>query len=97
MNIIRGTTPNIRFTFSEVNPTNFVKAYLSIPEAQIRKDIDEATIGTNYVEWRLSQAETLSFGDNVSAMFNGLTSDGIRIASEKTLFVVEKNYIEEVI
>ena len=59
--IARGTTPTIRFTFSTVDVSNIVTAYLTLKqnsETIIEKDISSATTGEDYIEWRLAQEDT---------------------------------------
>lgn len=62
MRIIRGTTPTIQFTFSQIDPTDIVTAYLVIKQdgvAMITKPLTEATVDGNAVSFVLSQEETL--------------------------------------
>jgi len=64
MSIIRGTTPTIRYTFKVVDPNDIAIAYFTIKQngkVVIEKDISEMTLGEGYVEWSLSQEETLGF------------------------------------
>ena len=61
--IIRGTTPPIRFTFSDVNPLEMTVAFLTIRQADvvIEKDLAAAASVTDtMIEWQLSQEETLA-------------------------------------
>ena len=61
--IVKGTTPRIRFTFSKVTPENITTAFLTIKQSNetiIEKDISEAEVGENYLEWELSQNDTLA-------------------------------------
>ena len=52
--IIRGTTPPIRFTFSDVNPLEMAAAFLT-------KELSSASSVTdNMIEWQLTQEETLA-------------------------------------
>ena len=60
--IIRGTTPTIRFTFKAVDVNNIESAFLTIKQDDVvvNKDIESATKGDGYIEWKLSQQETLA-------------------------------------
>ena len=61
--IIRGTTPPIRFTFSDVNPLEMTTAFLTVRQANvvIEKDLAAASLVTDtMIEWQLSQEETLA-------------------------------------
>ena len=91
--IIRGTTPTLLYTFNNVNVSNITVAYLTLktPE-KIEKDLSEATVGEKSLAWTLTQAETLAFGNSISAMINWKTADGTRGASEKVNITVEDNY-----
>ena len=60
--IVRGTTPTIRFTFKTIDPREMEAAYLTISQdgVLIEKGLGEAEAYGDCLEWRLSQAETLS-------------------------------------
>ena len=61
--IIRGTTPPIRFTFSNVNPLEMTVAFLTIRQGNvvIEKDLSSASSVTdNVIEWLMTQEETLA-------------------------------------
>ncbi len=61
--IIRGTTPPIRFTFSDVNPLEMTAAFLTIRQnsVTIEKELSSASSVTDsMIEWQLSQEETLA-------------------------------------
>ena len=61
--IIRGTTPPIRFTFSNVNPLEMTVAFLPIRQGNvvIEKELSSASSVTDTViEWLLTQEETLA-------------------------------------
>lgn len=80
--IIIGTTPTIKYKFSIVDPADFTEAIMTIKDSRkqekLRKTLDEATVGTDYIEWTLTQEETLSLGTGsaLSMMLNWLTTDG---------------------
>ena len=61
----KGTTPTIRYNFSLVNTSDISVAYMTIEQdgqTLIEKDLTTATVGDGYIEWMLSQTETLSLG-----------------------------------
>lgn len=61
--IIRGTTPPIRFSFSDVNPLEMTAAFLTIRQSSvtIEKDLSSASSMTDaMIEWQLTQKETLA-------------------------------------
>lgn len=68
--LTRGTTPTVRFTFQTLNPNIMRSCFLTIKQKDdliVEKDLTQGRIGTEercghevyYVEWRLSQEETL--------------------------------------
>lgn len=68
--IIRGTTPTITFTFTDIDVNELDVCYLTIktstpallPETQsilIEKTLAEAEVGENSLSWHLTQEETL--------------------------------------
>lgn len=65
MEIVRGTTPTIRYTFSSVSVSNITVAKLLIEQGDIKieKGLSDATTGQGYLEWTLSQTDTLSLQD----------------------------------
>ena len=97
--IIRGTTPTIKYTVNDVEVANITSAYLTIKidndsTHNIEKELSSATVATKSISWKLTQTETLSFGNNINIMLNWKTSDGTRGASEKTNILVSDNYKE---
>lgn len=101
--IIIGTTPTIKYTFNVVNPADFAEAIMTIKDSRkiekLRKTLDEATVGTDYIEWTLTQEETLSLGTGsaLSMMLNWLTNGGVRRASAEESVIAVNNHIREVI
>ncbi|MBR3280156.1 MAG: hypothetical protein IKG01_14825 [Lachnospiraceae bacterium] len=98
-NIIRGTTPTLKYTFRTVDPTTFSVAYLTVTNGRqtIEKDLSSATIEENAISWKFSQEETLSLGDRITAMLNWKLPDGTRGASHKANLLTEHNLKEVVI
>lgn len=101
--IIIGTTPTIKYKFSIVDPADFETAVLTIKDSRkaekLRKTLDEAVVGTDYIEWTLTQEETLSLGTSsaLSMMLNWLTTSGVRGASAEEAVMAVNNHIREVI
>lgn len=100
--IVIGTTPTIKYTFKTVDPADFAEAILTIKDSRktekLRKTLDTATVGTDYVEWTLTQAETLSLGTGsaLSMMLNWMTNSGVRGTSAEEAVVAVNNQIREV-
>ena len=61
--IIRGTTPTVKFTFATVDVTTISVAFMSIVASDgtilLTKDITTAEVGEDYLAWTLTQTETL--------------------------------------
>ena len=100
--IVIGTTPAIRYTFKIVDPADFAEAILTIKDSRkqekLRKTLDTATVGADYIEWTLTQEETLNLGTGspLSMMLNWLTHGGTRGASSEEAVVAVNNHIREV-
>lgn len=63
--IIRATTPTIKFKFKTINVSTITKAIMTIKQNGIivlEKDLSAATVGSDTIEWELTQAETLALG-----------------------------------
>ena len=101
--IVIGTTPTIKYTFSIVDPADFAEVILTIKDSRktekLRKTLDEAMVGSDYIEWTLTQEETLSLGTGspLSMMLNWLTHGGTRGASAEEAVMAVNNHIREVI
>lgn len=100
-NIIRATTPTIKYTFKTVDVENITTAYMTIMMGDtvlIEKDLVEATVGEDMIAWTLTQQETLSMtSSKITIMLNWKLADGTRGASARTTLFVEDNDKEEVI
>lgn len=100
--IVIGTTPSIKYTFKIVDPADFVEAILTIKDSRktekLRKTLDTATVGADYIEWTLTQEETLNLGigSPLSMMLNWLTHGGTRGASAEEAVMAVNNHIREV-
>lgn len=99
--IIRGTTPTIEFTFSEVDPAEIDTAIFTIKqhnEIMIERDLTTAVVGSNVISWTLTQEETLGLkGENITAMVNWTLPSGIRGASIELEIEMLQNHKNEVI
>ena len=80
--IVRGTTPTIRYTFSTVDPADLSKAVLTISQrgtARITKALTAATVGEGTLSWTLTQAETLSLSKTRAEIkLDWLLESGVR-------------------
>ena len=99
--IIRGTTPTIKYTFETVNTSDIAVAYLTVKQGnaiKIEKDLSAGTVGTKYIAWTLTQAETLALACNmVYMMCNWRKNDGTRGASKVLGVMITDNQKDEVI
>lgn len=101
--IVIGTTPTIKYKFKIVDVSEISEAILTIEDSKkqekLRKTLDTATVGTDYIEWTLTQEETLSLGTGsaLSMMLNWLTNSGVRGASAEEAVTAVNNHIREVI
>lgn len=100
-NVIRATTPTIKYNFHVVSVSDIVKAYLTIKKAgavTIEKSLEDATVGEDFLAWTLTQQETLSIAAGSAVIeLNWLTQGGTRGASGRTNLTFEPNLKEEVI
>ena len=99
--IIRGTTPTIKYTFKKVDTADITTAYLTVKqgsEVVIEKYLSEAEVTEGYISWVLSQEETLSLKRGVvTFMLNWKVTDGTRGASPECRLNVVENHKNEVI
>lgn len=99
--IIRGTTPTIRYTFSKVDGRELRVAILKIKQnnvVKIERDITSASIDEKYVEWILSQEETLSLDcSRATISLDWLDLNGMRGAGITKSVVVTNSATNEVI
>lgn len=97
--IIRGTTPTIKYTFNTVDVDDITKAVLTIKKCNaivIERDLTTGTKGDNDITWTFTQEETLSIDGNAEAMLNWVTADGTRGASRKVQITFKDNHKEVV-
>lgn len=89
-NIIRGTTPTIRYTFSTVQVSTIRTAYLTLKQTScnIELDLTSATVDAenNALEWKLSQEDTLKINasNRVDIQVRYKLADGSAGASQIT-------------
>ena len=92
--IIRGSTPVIKFTFSNVNPANISKAQLTIKDMDKNVIVTDTqanmTTGTDFVSWTLTQTQTLALpvDEDVAVMCDWLLTDGTRGRSNIVRYTV---------
>lgn len=102
MEIVRGTTPFIRYTFSTVNVADITTTYLMIEQdgaKVIDRGLDTATVGSNYLEWKLTQTETLKLTEDILAniCLDWLLDDGTRGIGKTVTVQVSSSAKNEVI
>lgn len=99
--LVRGTTPTIRYTFPVVDTSKLTVAKLVIEqgEAKITKELAEGTVEEGYVEWTLTQSETLSLTPNINAVIklDWKLQDGTRGIGHTQTVQVTSSAINEVI
>ena len=98
--IVIGTTPTIIYKFRIISPDDLIQAKMTVKGKNtilLSKFLSEATIKEDSIEWKLSQAETLSLGVGTrTMMLNWLTADGTRGVSKETIVNATNNHIPEV-
>lgn len=87
MSIVRGTTPTIRFTFSEVPVESIAVAYLTVEqngERVVELDLTTAETGADYLQWTLAQEDTVKLSEkwNCDIQCRYKTTDGTAYASQ---------------
>lgn len=90
--IVRGTTPDIVYSFQTVDPATITSAKLTIRQKKtvtLTKELTDATVGSSSLSFRLTQSETLAIGGPAEIWLNWLTSAGVRGAAKK----LEVNFI----
>lgn len=97
--VIRGTTPTVKYKFNIVDVDDIVAASLTLEQCDfvIDKPLSDATKEDGYLVWRLEQSETLSLSIGKAAMqLNWLLDDGTRGASKQLALMVKDNQKNEV-
>lgn len=100
--IIRGTTPTLKFNFRTVNPAEIDTAYLVIKQLgqeKLRLSLSDATASANALSWTLTQEQTLhlAIGRDVVAVCDWKLQNGVRGRSEEAVFDVGEPGVKEVI
>lgn len=83
MEIIRGTTPTLIFTFSEIEPSDISVCYMLIKQKGqtiIEKTLSDGVVSSEGLSFTLTQTDTLSLCTNESAkvMLDWKTTGGVR-------------------
>ena len=93
--IPRGTTPTIRYRFRTVNATDIVVAYMTMKQGAlvVEKTLADATAvhdeANNYLEWTLTQAETLSFSMKIDIEIQCRWRTGEGVAGESPITITD--------
>ena len=99
--LIKGTTPTIKYSFSTVDVSDIVVALLKVTQKdiQVQKTLADANIDGNAMEWVLSQEDTLALKENQYAMItlDWLLNDGTRGAGKTEIIKVIPSGTDEVL
>lgn len=98
--IIRGTTPVVKFNFSDITVSEIVDARLVVRQASknlIERDITSAAVEQAAVSWTLTQKETLGLASNraVTIVCDWKLENGTRGRSNELQASVEEPGINE--
>lgn len=97
--VIRGTTPTVKYRFKIVDVEDITEACLTIEQCEflVDKPLSDATKEDNCLVWRLDQSETLALSVGKAAMqVNWLLEDGTRGASKELALAIKDNQKNEV-
>lgn len=99
--IVRGTTPTIEFTFTQIDPSDITVAYLALKQNSqtvVEKSITDATVTSESVMFTLAQEDTLKLTrDSGVITLDWKTANGVRGRSNALEFKVEDPAKNEVI
>lgn len=98
--IIKGTTPTIKYTFDTVSVSNISTAVMTIKRSNtilVERDLTTATTDTDSISWVLSQEDTLAVDGKAEIMLNWKTADGVRGASKTLAVEFKPNHKESVL
>lgn len=99
--IIRGTTPTITFTFSDISVLTIEAAYMTLKQCGdivVEKTLSDATQGENSLSWKLTQEDTLKLSSQTGIIVcDWLLSDGTRGRSGVMQFDIGEPAINGVI
>lgn len=100
--IARGTTPTITVTFSTIDVSTIVAAYLTFKQGGqsiFEMPLSDATVGEGMISWMVPQEDTLLLAENkfVDVIVDWKTSDGVRGQSKPASYKVTPAGVDEVI
>lgn len=83
MEIIRGTTPTLIFTFSEIEPSDISVCYMLIKQKGqtiIEKQLSDGVVDENGLSFTLTQTDTLALSTTIPAqvLLDWKTAEGVR-------------------
>lgn len=92
MNIVQGTTPTIKYTFSTVDTNDISIAWLTIKQLSktvIERDLSSAIVEEGSLSWLLTQEESLTLQTKIPAtvyldylLVNGLRGAGRTVSMD---------------
>lgn len=90
--IVRGTTPTIRFHFTDILASTISVAFMTIKQGDliIEHSLEDAEVGDNYLGWWLTQEETLKIDADKNAEVQLRFKIGINAYASKVF--IEKGY-----
>jgi len=85
--IIVGTTPTIKYTFTNIDTTDLTEIFMTIAKTPcgtpvLEKDLSDAEVGDGEVMFQLTQEETLSLPGGCYIQLNYKLTDGTRGATD---------------
>lgn len=100
--LIRGTTPTVEFTYSDITVSDITVALLAIKQDKrtiIEKVLSDATVSENSISWTLTQEDTLLLREQRDAyiMCDWKLANGTRGRSKIIVVDVEDPGKSEVI
>lgn len=98
--VTRGTTPSIIYTFKTVDVSTITKAALTFEQRGkilLEKSLADASLKAKALSWTLTQEDSLSIKGEVEVMLNWVTSDGLRGASKVMDINFKRNHKETVL
>lgn len=100
--ITRGTTPTVIFSFDDVRTSDITAAYMTIRQESnqavvVKREIEDAVIDEGTVSFKLTQSDTLAVEGKAEILLNWKTADSTRGVSKKIRAEFKKNHIDKVI
>lgn len=101
-NIVRGTTPLIRYTFDTISVNDITQAFIVLKQGcndVVTKTLDDCTIGDGYIDCVLTQEDTLALCDKkpCDICLDWLLADGTRGVGRTAQVGVSNSAVNEVI